>query len=116
MTSKYKTVVDLEDRNGRVVSRRKEYHANGNLYREGVFSRGQKSWEWNCPMGIVRTYHENGQLKCEEHYDEHGVREGETIIYDPKGTILKKITYIHDKIVREESFEVKEDQKLRPKK
>lgn len=98
---KIRSEVNFEEKNGRTLSRRKEFYENGNLYKEGLYSIGQGSWEWNIPIGVVRTYSEQGILTSEEHYDEAGTLEGDSKYYTPKGELAKVVTYSNGKKTNE---------------
>lgn len=61
--------VIFEVRNGRTLSRRKDYYEDGTLKAEGIYAYGNQ-WGWDVPVGIIRKYHPNGETKSEEHFDE----------------------------------------------
>lgn len=104
MAEKLKTEVTLETRQGRTVSRKKQYYLNGNLHSEGVYSGGHGSWDWDIPVGLVKKYYSDGVLKSEEHYNDHGEKDGEFAYYDSKGRITSKTTYIRGKKTAEAHF------------
>lgn len=109
LNQKIRTEVEFESHFGKTVSRRKEFFENGNLFREGLYTKGQWDWGWDIPMGTVKTFFEDGIMKSSEVFDEFGNREGESSYFDKKGVLLKRITYRADKIVLEENFEVVEE-------
>lgn len=105
LNQKIRTEVQFESHFGKTVSHRKEFFENGILFREGLYTKGQGDWGWDIPMGTVKTFFDDGVLKSSEVYDEFGNREGESIYFNKKGEMLKKITYRADKIISEENFE-----------
>jgi antitoxin component YwqK of YwqJK toxin-antitoxin module len=88
-----KTEVSFETRKDRILSHRKEFYADGTLFREGHYSKGNGSWGWDVPSGPVKTFHKNGILKSDENYDEGGTLEGESKFYDQEGKIHLKVIY-----------------------
>lgn len=107
--TKLKTEVSLIERNGRTVSKRTAFFENGNIAESGTYSISQHGWSWNVPVGVVKNYFENGQLKSEISYNENGNLDGESLFFDSKGTLLKKLSYANDKLVNEEVFVVEEN-------
>lgn len=107
--SKLKTEVSLIERNGRTVSKRTAFFENGQIAETGIYSISQHGWSWNVPVGVVKSYFENGQLKSEISYNENGSLDGECLYYDSHGTLLKKQSYAKDKLINEEVFVVEED-------
>ena len=99
--SKFKTNIQLENYQGKTVSRRREFYENGTLYREGLYTKGHGGWAWDIPMGPIKTYYQTGIIMSEEVFDEYGNREGESIYYDKNGNITKRITYRKDKVINE---------------
>ena len=102
--SKIRTEVTLIEQNGMNYSKRVEYYENGQVAREGVFSKSQNDWGWSVPHGTVRSYYENGALKSEEVYDERGIRSGASNYYNSKGLLIKRLLYLDDRLVKEEIF------------
>lgn len=103
MTDKPKTQVTLEEKNGRTYSRRKEYHENGILAKEGLYASGNQ-WAWDVPAGKVTTWFKSGNVSSVEEFDEHGNRDGESAYYNDKGQLTLKRLYAKDKILREIHF------------
>jgi antitoxin component YwqK of YwqJK toxin-antitoxin module len=99
--SKIRSVVNFEERNGRSLSNRKEYFENGNLFREGYYSKSQANWSWDIPIGVVRTFNENGTPKSEELYDEAGYLDGESKFYNKKGELERTALYLDGKLQKE---------------
>jgi antitoxin component YwqK of YwqJK toxin-antitoxin module len=110
MKEKLHTEVTFEVKAGRTFARKKDFYENGILALEGTFSAGAE-WEWNIPSGVIKKYHRNGNLKSEEHFDETGSRDGECRHYNDKGEILRRLRYINDKLISEETFEIKKEPK-----
>jgi len=100
--SKTKTEVTFVERNGRTLSKRTAYYENGQIAEIGTYSIGQHSWGWNVPVGVVKTYFENGQLKSELAYNESGVLDGDCLYFDQNGELIKRLTYSKDRLVKEE--------------
>ena len=98
--SKIKSEVTFVERNGRTLSKRKEYYENGKLLREGLYSKGQGSWGWNIPVGSIVTFYENGKMKCEELFDEAGNLNGETKLYNSEGILEKTVIYLNGKEIK----------------
>lgn len=108
MNTKYRSEIDFEERNGRTLSRRKEFFPNGNLFREGLYSKGYSKWEWDIPIGMVKTYNESGHLRSEEFYDDSGTLEGESKYYSKSGELEKIVTYSNGKMSSEKLMNTKE--------
>lgn len=100
--SKVRTEVTFVERNGRTLSQRKEFNEGGTLVREGLYSKAFGSWGWDIPIGAILSFNDNGTLKCEEHFDESGVRSGECKFYSRQGELEKIVTYVNGKIEKEE--------------
>lgn len=109
--AKTRSEVTLENRNGRPLSNRKEFFENGNLFREGHYSKGQGNWFWDIPIGLVKTFYEDGTIKSEEHYDESGSRNGESKYYSKKGELERVLEYVNDKLEKETNFKTEEIKK-----
>lgn len=107
--TKLKTEVSLIERNGRTVSKRTAYYENGQVAETGTYSISQHGWSWNVPIGVVKSYFENGQLKSEISYSENGSLDGESFFYDSHGTLLKKQSYAKDKLLNEEVYVLEEN-------
>ena len=105
MKEKVRTEVVLETRQGRTVSRKKDFFLNGNLYSEGTYSNALGRWEWDIPVGNIKHYNKDGTLKSDQQYDEHGERDGDTSFFNEKGKLLSKITYIKGKKITEVHFD-----------
>ncbi len=101
---KGKTEVSLENRNGRTVSRRKEFFTSGKLAKEGLYTSGSK-WGWEVPCGKIVAYYEHGGVQSEELFDENGSRDGESVYYGQTGKIIRKVVYAKDKKISEEQSE-----------
>jgi antitoxin component YwqK of YwqJK toxin-antitoxin module len=101
MIGKRKTEVVLEERNGRTLSKRKEFFENGQLAKQGTYSNGSR-WGWEIPAGKITTFYESGILCSEENFDEHGNRDGESAYYDFKGNLTVRRFFAKDKLLREE--------------
>lgn len=99
-----KVEVDFEEKNGRTYSRRKEFCEKGNLIAEGLYGKGN-AWEWSMPIGKIKRYYSNGKPLSEEHYDEHGQREGESLYFHHSGYVEQKHYYEKDKKIREQFFD-----------
>lgn len=102
--SKIKTDVQLIEKNGRTFSKRTEYYENGQIAKIGVYSNNQSDWTWSIPTGSVVSYHENGQVKSEESFDESGSREGESVFYEKDGFVVRRAQYQKDRLIKEEVF------------
>lgn len=103
--SKLKTEVSLVEKNGRTLSKRTEFYENGQVAKVGVYSIGLGKWSWDVPIGVVKSYYENGQLKAEINYSESGSLEGESSYFNQEGKLIKRLTYSKDRLVKEEVFE-----------
>ncbi|MGE3608880.1 MAG: toxin-antitoxin system YwqK family antitoxin [Bacteriovoracaceae bacterium] len=101
MTAAKKTTVNFETRNGRTLSRRTDYHPNGKVAETGLYGQGLNHWAWDIPIGIIREYYDNGQLKSEVAHNEQGARDGESCYYDRKGKLILKVIYHLDRKVKE---------------
>ncbi len=106
--SKTKTEVSFVVRNGRTFSKRIVYHENGQIAEVGLYSNSLESWSWDVPSGVVRRYFSDGQLEAEILYDEQGSLDGESLYYDYRGRLIRKIVYVQDRKVEEIAFEVKD--------
>lgn len=104
MKDKCRVEVMFEVRNGRTLSRRKEYYEDGTLSSEGLFSNGGH-WGWDIPAGTIKKYFKSGALKSEEHYDDGGNKDGESRFYNETGILISKISYAKDKKILEEHFD-----------
>jgi hypothetical protein len=113
LNQKIRTEVLFESHYGKTVSHRKEFFENGNLFREGLYTKRQGEWGWDIPMGPIKTFFEDGILKSNELFDEFGNREGESTFFNKKGELIKKIHYRADKIISEENFEPVEEKSPR---
>jgi antitoxin component YwqK of YwqJK toxin-antitoxin module len=107
MKQKVRTEAVLETRQGRTVSRRKEFYQNGNLCSEGTYAHAMGKWEWDVPVGNIKHYNEDGTLKSEEHYNDSGDRDGESAYFDFKGRPLSKSIYHEGKKTKEDFFDEK---------
>lgn len=105
MTLKVRTEVQFEVRNGRTLSKTRDYYENGKLAREGTYANGHGSWNWEIPIGPVKKYHPNGSIKSEEHFDDNGSLDGESRYFDEAGKLLSRTIYIKDKKMSEEYFD-----------
>ncbi len=103
--SKTKTEVSFVERNGRTFSKRIVYHDNGQIAEIGLYGNSLESWSWDVPNGVVRKYFRDGQLEAEILYDEQGIRDGESLYYDSKGRLIRKVVYSQDRKVEEISYE-----------
>lgn len=101
---KKRSEVTFEEKNGRTLSRRKEFFQNGQLFREGLYSRGLNNWEWDIPIGVVKTYSDQGILISEEYFDESGTQEGDSKYYSKTGELEKIITFSNGKINKEKVY------------
>lgn len=106
MKEKVRTEVIFEVRNGRTLSRTKEFFEDGTMASEGLFSSGAH-WSWDIPAGMIKTYFKNGILKSEELFDVGGNREGDSKFYDDHGTLIARYTFSNDKKISEEFFDKK---------
>lgn len=106
--SKLKTEVAFVEKNGRTFSKRTAYYENGQIAEVGIYAIGQHGWGWNIPVGVVKSYFENGQLKSELAYNESGILDGECVYFDLTGALIKKLTYSQDKLIKEEILKVEE--------
>lgn len=97
------TEVVFEERKGRTLVRKKEFYDSGKLFSEGLYSKAGQSWGWDLPVGVKRTYQENGLLISEEEYNEHGDLDGVSKFYDKNGNIQKSVTYKKSVKVNEEA-------------
>lgn len=111
MNSK-KTKVEFEIKNGRTLSRRTEYYENGEIAVTGLFGGGSSHWSWGIPAGKIKYYYDNGQLKSEESYDDHGSKEGDFLYYDRAGKLVLKVTYKSDKKIKEVDYVSLEKEEL----
>lgn len=100
--TKLKTEVSLVERNGRTLSKRTAFYDNGQIAEIGTYSISQHAWAWNVPVGVVKTYFENGQLKSELNYNESGILDGECLYFNQQGEMVKRLTYVKDKLIKEE--------------
>lgn len=103
MNSK-KTEVDFETKNGRTLSRRTDYYENGQIAATGLYGSGLNHWAWDIPIGKIKHYYDNGQLKSEENYDDQGAKDGEFSHYDKRGKLVLKVTYKSDKKIKEVDY------------
>ena len=100
-----KTQVLFETKQDRTFSRRKEFFDDGTLFREGLYSKGQ-GWQWDIPIGPVRTYNPNGTLKSEELFDDAGTQEGESLFYNKDGVISRKVLFSKGIKINEQITEI----------
>ncbi len=103
--SKMRTEVTFVERNGRTFSKRVVYHDNGQIAEIGLYGRSLESWSWDVPNGVIRKYFRNGQLECELLYDEHGVRDGESLFFNMYGKLIRKEVYQRDRKVEEVTYQ-----------
>jgi antitoxin component YwqK of YwqJK toxin-antitoxin module len=96
-----KTQVLFETKQDRTLSRRKEFYDDGTLFREGLYSKAQGSWQWDIPIGPVKTYNPNGTLKSEENFDDSGTLDGESFFYDIDGKIDRRVLFSNGKKIKE---------------
>jgi antitoxin component YwqK of YwqJK toxin-antitoxin module len=108
--SKIKTEVSFVDRNGRTLSKRTSFYENGQVAEIGLYGHNLGEWSWNVPIGAVRRFYENGQLKCELLYDEQGVRDGESVYYNRYGRLLRKEIFSNDRKIKEILYEKDEEE------
>lgn len=104
---KFKTDVDLLEKNGRTFSRRTEYYENGQIFRVGIYSSNHGNWSWNNPAGKVITYYENGTVQSEVNHNENGSLDGESVFYAKDGQVVRRLVYSKDKLISEDNFEPK---------
>jgi antitoxin component YwqK of YwqJK toxin-antitoxin module len=104
MKEKIRTEVVFEVRNGRTLSRKKDFYENGKLAREGIFGIGGQ-WSWDIPIGVIKTYHTNGVIKFEEQYDENGNKDGEFKTWNDQGVLVSSVFFVKDKKTSEELFD-----------
>ncbi len=100
-----KTQVIFETKQDRTLSHRKEFYDNGTLFREGLYSKAHGSWQWDIPIGPVRTYNPNGTLKSEESFDDTGTLDGESIFYNKDGVISRKVLFSKGRKINEQITE-----------
>lgn len=103
--SNLKTEVTLIEKSGRTLSKRTEYYHNGQIAKTGIYGNAQGQWAWNVPMGAITTYYEDGILQSEINYNDNGSLDGESLYYNKKGELSKRLTYQKDKLLKEEVFE-----------
>ncbi len=105
MSGKVRTEVVFEVRNGRTLSKIRDYHENGKLAREGIYGNGHGQWNWDIAIGVVKRFHFNGNVKSEEQFDDGGSLDGESRFYDESGRLTSRIFYTKDKKTNEEYFD-----------
>lgn len=103
--TKLKTEVTFIEKNGRTLSKRVETYETGQVAQVGVYVNSHSEWSWNIPIGVVFNYYENGTLKSEIHYDEHGSLDGESKYFDVKGRLVKTKSYQQDQLLEEVDIE-----------
>ena len=109
--SKSKTEVTFVERSGRTLSKRTDFYENGQVAEVGTYAASQQGWGWNVPVGVIKTYFENGQLKSELSFSESGSLDGECLYFNQKGEMLKRLTYSQDKLIKEEILKEEEASK-----
>jgi antitoxin component YwqK of YwqJK toxin-antitoxin module len=105
---KIKTEVSFVDRNGRTLSKRTSYYESGQVAEVGLYGHNLGDWSWSVPIGVIRKFYENGQLKCELAYDDQGVRDGESVFYSQYGRLVRKEIFSNDRKIKEINFEKSE--------
>lgn len=104
--SKLRTEVVFVERNGRTLSKRTSYYENGQIAQIGLYGNGQGQWSWKVPVGVEKSYFENGQLESEVSYNEAGSKDGESYYYNKNGKLIRKCIHSKDVLVQEEVFEL----------
>lgn len=104
--SKLRTEVVFVERNGRTLSKRTSYYENGQIAQIGLYGNGQGEWSWKVPVGVEKSYFENGQLESEISYNEAGSKDGESYYYNKNGKLIRKCIHSKDVLVQEEVFEL----------
>ncbi len=99
---KKRTEAELFEKNGRTFSKRTEFYDNGQIAMTGVFTSSQNDWSWNVAVGTVMHYYEDGVVKSSQSYDDYGALDGESLYYDIKGNLMKKLRYAKDILVSKE--------------
>jgi antitoxin component YwqK of YwqJK toxin-antitoxin module len=84
-----------------LVLQRKKFYKNGKLQEEAQLSPAG-SWSKEHYVGIVKRYHENGQLSSQENYDKRGDLEGLSTFFDNDGRVVRKKIFFQNKLIREE--------------
>jgi antitoxin component YwqK of YwqJK toxin-antitoxin module len=103
--TKLKTEVTFIEKNGRTFSKRIETYENGQVAQIGIYVNSHNDWSWSIPTGAVINYYEDGTLKSEVLYDEHGSLDGDSRYFDVKGRLIKTKSYLQDNLVEEMDFE-----------
>ncbi len=103
--SKLKTEVVFVEKNGRTLSKRTSYYENGQIAHVGLYGNGQGDWSWKIPVGLERSYYDNGQVESEISYNEFGVKDGESNFYNKNGKLIKKWIHSKDVLIEEQIFE-----------
>ncbi|MFP5386253.1 MAG: toxin-antitoxin system YwqK family antitoxin [Bacteriovoracia bacterium] len=111
--SNFRTEVTLIEKSGRTLSKRTEYYESGQVARTGTYGNAQGQWAWNVPMGVITTYYEDGTLESQVNYNDNGSLDGESLYYNKKGELSKKLTYQKDKLIKEEIFNKPADERVR---
>lgn len=93
---------------GQFIGPYKAYHENGKLMQDGVYQNNSMEGIWktyytsglikeevmfheNLENGPFKEYFENGKLKAEGTYQNGDQEQGELLLYDSTGTLIKKM-------------------------
>ena len=90
---------------GNVIGVVKDYYINGGLQWTGQFSSYNFSTNEGVSEGLIKSYHENGELSSEENYV-NDLLEGLNKSYHENGELSSEQNYVNGKLLDSKCWDI----------